>query len=97
MLLIVNISTFVSPIYSFFLTGNIIVYTPSQGTKYGKVLWSYYLQKKNADSGGKKIFFPPFRSSQVALFPSFERKCAGSIRQNRTLKRLFSCQEEKIF
>ena len=33
-------STFISPIYTFSLAGNIIVYTPTKGTKLGKVLYS---------------------------------------------------------
>ena len=33
-----NHSTFVSPIYTFSLAGNIIVYTPIQSTKWGKLL-----------------------------------------------------------
>ena len=49
--LYINISAFVSPIYTFSLAGNIIVFTPIHSTNREKYLnhniW------RNADSGGK--------------------------------------------
>ena len=47
-----NNSTFVSPIYTFSLAGNIIVYTPLQGTN-GAKYFNHIIYIKNADSGGK--------------------------------------------
>ena len=48
-----NNSTFVSPIYTFSLAGNIIVYTPNQGKNREKHLNHIVYKRKNADSGGK--------------------------------------------
>ena len=48
-----NNSTFVSPIYTFSLAGNIIVYTPNQGTNEEKYFNHIIYQGKNADSGRK--------------------------------------------
>ena len=48
-----NHSTFVSPINTFSLAGNIIVYTPDQGTNREKYFNHNIKKKKNADSRGK--------------------------------------------
>ena len=48
-----NFSTFVSPIYTFSLVVNVSVCTPNQSKQEGKVLYSYLLRSKNADSDGK--------------------------------------------
>ena len=46
-------ATFISPIYTFSLAENIIVYMPSQGTKREKYFCKLQHQSQNADSGGK--------------------------------------------
>ena len=48
-----NYSTFVSPIYTFSVAGNIIVYRPIQGTNREKYFNHIIYREKNADSGGK--------------------------------------------
>ena len=45
--------TFVSPIFTFSLAGNIVVYTPIQGTNRKKYFNHIIYEGKNADSGGK--------------------------------------------
>ena len=45
--------TFISPICTFSLARNIIVYTPSQGTNREKYFTKLLYQSQNADSGGK--------------------------------------------
>ena len=80
-----NNSIFVSLILTFYLAGNVIVYTPIQGTNRE----SYYLKTKNADSGGKQILFHPFLPSWTASFPSFDGKSSAPIRPKRTSKWLF--------
>ena len=46
-------STFVSPIYTFSLAGNIIAYTPNQGTNREKYFNNLIYEGKAADSIGK--------------------------------------------
>ena len=46
-------STFVSPIYTFSLAGNIIVYTPNQGKIREKYFNHIIYKGKKADFGGK--------------------------------------------
>ena len=46
-------STFVSPIYTFSLAGNIFVYTPNQGTSREKYFNHIIYKGKNAKCGGK--------------------------------------------
>ena len=48
-----NNSLLVSLIYTFSLAGNILVYTPSQGTTREKYFNHKSYKGKNADSGGK--------------------------------------------
>ena len=69
-----NNSTFVSPIHTFSLAGNIFVYTPFHGTNREKVLSSYYLQSKIADSGRKSAPLRPFFLPWTAFFSSFDQK-----------------------
>ena len=48
-----NNCTFISPIYKFSLAGNIIVYTPNQGTNREKYFNHIIYKGKDAYSGGK--------------------------------------------
>ena len=47
-----NNNIFVSPIYTFSLAGNIIVYTPNQGKNREKYFNHIIYKGKNADFGG---------------------------------------------
>ena len=58
-----NHSTFSSPIYTFCLAGNIIVYTPTQGTNREKYSNHIVYEGKKADFGGKETPLRPFLPS----------------------------------
>ena len=45
--------TLISPIYTFFLAGNIIVHRPSQGTNREKYFYKSQHHSQNSDHGGK--------------------------------------------
>ena len=77
------------------LAGNIIVYTPNQGTNRGKNFYQTIYQRKDANSGGKKTPFHPFLPSRTASFPSFDRKGTGPIRRKWTSKWLFPRRHHK--
>ena len=64
-----------------FLEGNIIFYTPNQGTNRKKYFNHIIYKGKKADTGGKYPPLRPFLSSCTASFPSFDRKGTGPIRQ----------------
>ena len=48
-----NNSNFISHFYTFFLAGNIFVYTPIQGTNREKYFNHFAYREKGAESGGK--------------------------------------------
>ena len=56
------------------MAGNIIFYTPIQGTNREQYFNHIIHRGKNADSGGNKTPFRPFLLSYTTSFPSFYKK-----------------------
>ena len=69
--------TFVSPIYTFSLVGNRIVYTPSQGTNKEKYWHFYYIKARMLTLAGNKQLFHPSFPPMDARFSFFRRKIDG--------------------
>ena len=90
-----NNSTFDSPIYTFFLAENIIIFTPNQGTNGEKYFTHINYEGKYADSGRKKTPFYPSFPSEAASFQSFDGKCTGLICQKWTSICLFPRRHNK--
>ena len=75
--------------------GNIIVYTPNQGTNREKY-FNYIIYKGNdADFCGKETPFRAFFPSRTASFPSFDGKSTDLIRRKWTSKWLFPRRHNK--
>ena len=74
-----NNITFVSPIHTFSSAGNIIAYTPIQGSNKEKY-FNHIIYK------GKMQTLRPFLPIWTASFPSIDGKSSGPIRQKWTSK-----------
>ena len=88
-------STIVSPIYTFSLAGNIIVYTPIQGTNREKYFNSIICKAKMPTLAGNKhnsIYFPRHK---LRLFHLSTEKFTGIVRQKWTSKWLFLRQHNR--
>ena len=71
-------STFVSPIFTFFLAENTIAYTPKQGTNREKYFIHIIYKAKYANSGWKRNTYPSISSFMDRVFSIFQREKYGS-------------------
>ena len=79
-----------------FLGGNIIVYTPNQGTKREKYFNQIFYKGKNADFGGKETPLRPFLLSLTAAFPSFDGRKYGSNLSEMDIKVVIPAPTQEI-
>ena len=75
-----NNSTFIAPIYTFSLAGNIIVYTPIQGTNREKYFNQYIYTGKMPTMAGNKHLSVNFFFHRPRLPDLWTKKSKGLIR-----------------
>ena len=93
--LYINSSTFVSPIYTFFLAGNTIVYIAIQGANKEKYFIHIIYKGKMPTLEGNTHIFVHFFFERPRLFHLSTKKGTSVIRQKWTSKWLFARRHNK--